>query len=85
PNVTQYTLQLGDSIFSFWRQSLKRDQSIFCLNNVTNRPQQLLMSDLNLIDNESWFDLIGENSYGNGSNEIVLEPYQSAWLTNCRY
>lgn len=85
PNVTQYTLQLGDSIFSFWRQSLKRDQSIFCLNNVTNRPQQLLMSDLNLIDNESWFDLIGENSYGNGSNEIILEPYQSAWLTNCRY
>lgn len=29
PNVMQFTLQLGDRVFGFWRQSLDQEQSIF--------------------------------------------------------
>ena len=34
PNATQYTLHISDDIFAFWRQSINRDQSIFCISNV---------------------------------------------------
>ena len=31
PNATQFTLHLGLSLFGFWRQSLDRRQSVFCV------------------------------------------------------
>jgi sucrose phosphorylase len=49
PNATQYTLHpLNTAIFAFWRQSMMRDQSIFCINNLSDRVQTLHLTDLNL-------------------------------------
>jgi len=85
PNVTQFTLHLGDEIFAFWRQSLKRDQSIFCLANITTEPQTILLSQINLVATESWSDLISGIGIPDLGASLVLEPYQSLWLSNCRY
>ncbi|NQX87642.1 MAG: alpha-amylase, partial [Halioglobus sp.] len=82
PNATQFTLHLGTALFSFWRQSMDRRQSIFCINNVTDRNQRLSLSDINLIHTQSWTDLIGETLYDPGEDEITLIPYQSVWITN---
>lgn len=82
PNATQFTLHLGSQLFGFWRQSMDRSQSIFCVSNISNQVQTLGMSDLNLIDTEDWFDLISGNKYGETSQVIQLKPYQTVWITN---
>ena len=82
PNATQFTLHLGDQLFGFWRQSMDRRQSIFCIFNVSDQPQPLLLSDLNLIVTDSWYDLISEETYDESKDSITLAPYQTLWITN---
>ena len=82
PNATQFTLHLGTAIFAFWRQSIDRHQSIFCLSNVSAEAQVVTMSDINLIDNEQWWDLISGHHYTEGESELHLAPYETVWITN---
>jgi sucrose phosphorylase len=85
PNATQFTLHLGDSIFGFWRQSMDREQSIFCISNITTEEQSLLLSDINLIDNENWFDILTRETCGDQNSSLQLQPYQTLWITNKNY
>ena len=82
PNATQYTLHLGHEIFAFWRQSINRGQSIFCINNVTNREQIVCLADINLISTDDWQDLISGQQFGEIDEFLTLRPYQSVWITN---
>ncbi|MEM8829682.1 MAG: sugar phosphorylase [Cyanobacteria bacterium P01_G01_bin.19] len=83
PNATQYTLHpLNKSLFAFWRQSIHRDQSIFCINNLSDRPQKLRLSDINLICVDPWHDLLSGQVIEDISDSLVLQPYQCAWITN---
>ena len=80
PNATQFTLHLGHHFFGFWRQSADRRQSIFCVSNVTDQPQTLFLTDINLIEAQHWVDLIsGADCNG---QEMTLEPYQTVWISN---
>jgi sucrose phosphorylase len=85
PNATQFTLQLGPSVFAFWRQSLDRDQSIFALHNVGRRPRRIPLSRLNLILTDHWHDLLGDGRAVELHGELDLGPYQSVWLANRRH
>lgn len=82
PNATQFTLHLGDNLFGFWRQSIDRRQSIFCINNISDEPVNLLLSDLNLIGTHEWYDLISDQQYLDLHETVELKPYQSLWMTN---
>lgn len=82
PNATQFTLQLGTSLLGFWRQSQDRRQSIFCISNVSDRPQALNLRDLNLIDTDSWRDLISCEPFAGVDCELTLQPYRTLWLSN---
>ncbi|QDP02397.1 sugar phosphorylase [Thalassotalea sp. PS06] len=82
PNATQFTLHLGVQLFGFWRQSLDRRQSVFCISNVTCEPQELSLADLNLIDLDEWGDLITGTQYTNVRECITLAPYQTVWISN---
>jgi sucrose phosphorylase len=84
PNATQYTLHpLNPALFAFWRQSMARDQSIFCIHNLSKDPQELRLSDLNLINTDEWVDLIsGDRIVAPDGSSIPLRPYQSLWITN---
>jgi sucrose phosphorylase len=82
PNATQFTLQLGTQIFGYWRQSLDRQQSIFCLSNITNTKQEVALSDINLIENNEWFDLIAGKQISRFTNNLTIEPYQTLWISN---
>ncbi|MBC52528.1 MAG: alpha-amylase [Gammaproteobacteria bacterium] len=84
PNATQFTLHLGDGIFAFWRQSINREQSIFALNNISLETHHIPLSDINLIDTEDWYDLISGQHIALDTNEIVMAPYQTVWLSNRR-
>lgn len=82
PNATQFTLQLGTSLFGFWRQSMDRRQSIFCISNITDQPQPLNLLDINLIDDHGWSDLISGERYPSRDAQLLLQPYQTLWITN---
>ena len=82
PNATQFTLHLGTAVFGFWRQSIQRDQSIFCLSNVTRQRQILNLSDINLISTDHWHDLISGDQYDDPGEQLGLRPYQTVWISN---
>ncbi len=82
PNATQYTLQLKQTLFGFWRQSPTRDQSIFCIFNLSDCTQELQLSDLSLICIDPWCDLISGQEISEIYSQMILDPYQTVWLTN---
>ncbi len=82
PNATQFTLQLGTGLFGFWRQSMDRRQSIFCISNITDQPQPLNLLDINLIDDHGWGDLISGERYSSRDQQLLLQPYQTLWITS---
>ncbi|WP_100641527.1 sugar phosphorylase [Alteromonas facilis] len=82
PNATQFTLQLGDGIFGYWRQSIKRHQSIFCISNIMDKPQTVTLSDINLIGTDTWIDLITGDAINLTDVVLTLAPYQTVWISN---
>ncbi|MEM9254543.1 MAG: sugar phosphorylase [Pseudomonadota bacterium] len=82
PNATQFTLHLGTEVFAFWRQSIDRDQSIFCLNNVSSHKQVVALQDINLIDDQHWCDLISGTVYTEPGGDVELAPYETLWISN---
>lgn len=84
PNATQFTLQLGDALFGFWRQSMDRSQSIFAIHNLTNEKQNVATVSLNLIGGDHWSDLLSGEVVAELKGDIEFAPYQCRWITNRR-
>ncbi|ARN73754.1 sugar phosphorylase [Oceanicoccus sagamiensis] len=82
PNATQFTLHLGTGVFAFWRQSIQREQSIFCLSNVTRSEQLINLADINLIGTDQWTDLLSGETLADLEGQLKLSPYQTVWLSN---
>lgn len=82
PNATQFTLHLGEGLFGFWRQSIDRQQSIFCVYNISSQPQSLTLADLNLINTQEWVELISNTTLDDALQTMQLAPYQTLWLSN---
>ena len=82
PNASQFTLQLNKKVFGFYRQSTDREQTIFCLSNVSNKYHSLSLIDLNIKISGQWKDLISEDSLEFDDNYLHLKPYQTVWLSN---
>lgn len=82
PNAAQFTLHLGLQIFGFWRQSPDPTQSIFCINNISDKLQQVSLADINLVGADRWHDLLSDLIVDDLSGTLTLKPYQSVWLAN---
>ncbi len=82
PNATQFTLQLGEQLFGFWRQSMDRSQSIFAIHNMTDEEVVIPAMSLNLIGGDEWVDLLSGDAVREFSNDIVFAPYQCRWISN---
>ncbi len=84
PNATQFTLHGDDRIFGIWRQSLDRDQSIFALHNVSADAVEIDPVTLNMIDGDTWTDLISGQRIDPVDAPITFAPYQCRWISNRR-
>ncbi|MFT6091684.1 sugar phosphorylase [Sulfitobacter sp.] len=83
PNATQFTVNLEDArVFALWRQSLDRRQSIFALHNVSDETVTIAATALNMIDDETWVDLLSGDTIHPDAEPISLAPYQCRWITN---
>jgi sucrose phosphorylase len=83
PNAPQFTLHLGDSIFAYWRESHDRNQSIFCISNISDLAQEFMLSDINLASTDDWHDLISGKKMTHQNMLVQLAPYQTLWISNC--
>ena len=84
PNATQFTLHLGKAVFGFWRQSMDRRQSIFCISNISSETQPLSLEAVNLIDTEEWMDLVSGEQLVSRDQVLELSPYQTLWISNLK-
>jgi sucrose phosphorylase len=82
PNSTQFTLRLDDRLFGVWRQSLDRNQSIFAIHNVSAETVPITPTDINLIEDDIWVDLLSGEQIDPAAETIVFAPYQCRWITN---
>lgn len=83
PNATQFTLNSGDDrVFTLWRQSLDRGQSMFALHNVSKDEIALPSHHLNLIEDDTWVDILTGEHLAMMDGTITLAPYQCRWITN---
>lgn len=87
PNATQFTLHLSGTdnlnrIFAFWRQSIDRQQNVFCLYNITDQAQTISLCDLNLINTDNWCDLVSGDVHTDLQADITLQAYAFIWLAN---
>lgn len=82
PNAIQFTLQLPEGLFGFWRQSVYRNQDIFCISNMTKETVELPLHTLNMYAGVKWTDLLSGNEYESRDQDVSLKPYQSLWITN---
>lgn len=82
PNATQFTLNCGKAIFAFWRQSLDRRQSVFCLYNISPEATTIPMASLNLIGGDAWIDLITGEAHSLDKPDLSMAAYQAIWLSN---
>ena len=82
PNAIQFTLHLGEALFGYWRQSIDRRQSIFCIYNIRDQEQTLSLPSINLTVTDHWFDLISGRSVESHETSVNLAPYQALWISN---
>ena len=82
PNAVQYTLHLGDNVFGFWRQSTDRQQSIFCIHNLSDNDIDIPVSSINLVSTQEWSDLVTGKQLNENLDSLHLTPYQCVWLSN---
>lgn len=82
PNATQFILHIKPEVFAFWRQSIHRSQSIFCLHNLSGSQQEIDLAEINLIDTGDWTNLMKGQLVEDINGILVLEPYECAWLAH---
>lgn len=82
PNATQFTLHLPEGFFGFWRQSLDRQQDLFCITNLTNEDKELSLHHLNMFSGVEWKDLLTGQVFKHRDHDLIIAPYQTMWITN---
>lgn len=80
PNASQHILHLRPELLGFFRQDVTQNHTLFAVYNLTSRPQECSVADLNLECTSHCVNVI------NGtrllpSEHILLQPYEFIWLT----
>ena len=80
PNATQYTLHTGDSIFSFWQQSRKRDQSIFYPDITTEVQHTPSAISTWWRPTAGW--LLSGRQFDDLRLTLEMQPYECLWIAS---
>ena len=82
PNATQFTLHLGAGLFGYWRQSHGQAPERLLYQQYHGMSHVLALSAINLIDTQDWMDLVSGEPCQHRDQLLVLQPYQTVWITN---
>ncbi|MFC1468016.1 alpha-amylase family glycosyl hydrolase [Verrucomicrobiota bacterium] len=81
PDATQQVLNFSDEIFAFLRETDR--QSILCISNLTDRPQEISIDGhfAAIETTKPYTDLLSGQRYSGAVKQLQLQPYQTLWLT----
>lgn len=82
PNATQQMLYLGDRFLGFSRHTDDAHQHIYCISNITQHPQSIQVTSLNLDNQFNFVDIISDAPLSNTQETLDFKPYQTIWLAN---
>lgn len=82
PNATQQMLYLGDCFLGFSRHTDDAHQHIYCISNITQHPQSIQVTSLNLDNQFKFVDIISDAPLSDTQETLDFKPYQTIWLTN---
>ena len=75
PDAAQEILDIGRSFFAFIRSNQETGQQILCISNISTEERRIVaVKDIQHYK----YDLLTQQTIG--SQEIVLQPYQTVWL-----
>ena len=77
PNATMNNLDFGSRFYAFERLSLDHSQKILCITNLTSKCQSLKIKSKFLNSK----NLLGKKITILKKNELVLNPFETAWLS----
>lgn len=81
PDSTQETLDAGHALFAFWRISPDHRQRILVVSNITSERQTMTLPGHPRPEGSGlWRDLIERTAISRHTYELILYPYQTAWL-----
>ena len=83
PNADQRVLEISESIFALIRTSIKGDEHILALVNVTDKDQKFFSHQrVTGIMAESWHDILTGKAFSTskGTLSLNIEPYEILWL-----
>lgn len=81
PDSAQETLTTDPALFAFWRISKDNGQRILAISNITPERQTMTLPHHPRREGSGlWRDLIERTAINKNTAELVLYPYQSAWL-----
>jgi sucrose phosphorylase len=52
------------------------------VSNISKNIQTLFLADLNLVNNENYFDLISGKKIQKEQQNLQINPYQTIWISN---
>lgn len=84
PNASQYPLHLGDQVFGLRRETRSRDsrqQILVAVFNISDQPQLIPMTELNLDEHLSWRALVIDEAFDVEVESLELPPYGFRWLS----
>ncbi|CCE24524.1 sugar phosphorylase [Methylotuvimicrobium alcaliphilum] len=81
PDSAQETLSASPALFSFWRTSPDHRQRILVVSNITPQRQTMTLPNHPRPEGSGlWRDLIERTAINKNTAELILYPYQTAWL-----
>ncbi len=80
PSCAQRVVDAGAGFFAIVRERAGPRRTLLALHNVTDQRLAPSLQDAGLDAGAAWQDLLGARSYGQGIDELELQPYQSMWL-----
>ena len=52
------------------------------MTNITGEAKTLSLRDINLFANTQWVDLLRDEEVNPEDEELILQPYQTVWISN---
>jgi len=80
PDSHQSILESDEAFFIVIRKSLHPRQTIYSISNLKNSQQQFSPKNLNVPEEYS-IDLLTNVKYATSDTTILLQPYQTLWLS----
>ena len=85
PGYLKLTRNIQENFFihnNYYCYKMSNLKSEDLINYFSGLKKKFFLHDINLISTNNWFDILKNKKIKNINSEIILQPYQTVWITN---